>query len=97
MKEQSITVSVRFMGVLENYAGARFVSIEMQENKSIDELLNLLEKLLPDAYRNLVQQKQEGEPFLRVLLNEKLIHEIDFSTVIHDRDKVTLLPGISGG
>lgn len=97
MEEQQITVTVRFMGILENYAGARYLSIDMQEKKSVDDLLNLLVKLLPPAYQNLLMQKQDGEPFLRVLLNEKLINELDFSTEIKNADKVTILPGVSGG
>jgi molybdopterin converting factor small subunit len=69
----------------------------MTESKSLDFVLDFLLKITPPAYKNLITQKQEGEPFLRILVNEALVNEKEFSRSLSHNDLITLLPGISGG
>lgn len=96
MNPGQISVKVRFLGVLEKYAGARLIVFDLPEKFTLKELLNKLEEINPPAYRDLLHQIPESEPFLRIMVNDVLIHENDeFS--LSQNDVITLLPAISGG
>lgn len=96
MDSRLITVKVRFFGILEMYAGARQIIIDVPEGYTLKELIDKLEEINPPAYRDLLHQIPESEPFLRIMINDVLIHEIDKYHLSQD-DVITLLPGISGG
>jgi len=96
MDPRHITVKVRFFGILEKYAGARLIVVDAPEGYSLKELLDKLEEINPPAYRDLLHQIPESQPFLRIMINDVLIHENDESPLTQD-DVITLLPGISGG
>lgn len=96
MNPGQITFKVRFFGILEKYAGARLIIYDVPEGFTLKELLDKLEEINPPAYRELFRQIPESHPFLRIMINEVLIHEIDNYPLSQD-DVITLLPGISGG
>ncbi len=97
MEQSNFEVNVRFFGVLELYAGCRFKTISLPRKSSLQDLMDLLERENPPAYKNLFKQKKAGGTFIRVLVNEKLINETNFSLQLERNDVVALLPGISGG
>ena len=97
MDNKQFSVQVRFFGVLEMYTGTRQISIDLPTGSNLKWLLNRLEETNPPAYRDLLKQSSKGEPFLRVMLNNTLIHENDFGISLSQDDVVTLLPAISGG
>jgi molybdopterin converting factor small subunit len=78
------------------YAGARIIVIDVPEGYTLKELLDKLEEINPPAYRDLIRQIPESEPFIRIMINDVLIHEND-KFPLSQNDVITLLPGISGG
>ncbi|MBW6471728.1 MAG: MoaD/ThiS family protein [Anaerolineaceae bacterium] len=96
MHSGQITVKVRFFGILEKYAGARLIVFDVPEGYTLQELLDKLEEINPPAYRELFRQIPESEPFLRIMINDVLIHKND-EIPLTQNDVITLLPGISGG
>jgi molybdopterin converting factor small subunit len=96
METNQFSVTVRFYGILEMYAGSRQKSVELTAGTDLKGLLDKLEEINPPAYRGLLQQIPGSEPFLRIMLNEILIIEINSIPLSQD-DVITLLPGISGG
>lgn len=96
MNPRQITVKVRFFGILERYAGTRLIVFDVPEGYTLQELLDKLEEINPPAYRDLLRQITESRPFLRIMVNDVLIHENDEFPLSQD-DVITLLPGISGG
>jgi molybdopterin converting factor small subunit len=96
MDTRQITVKVRFFGILEKYTGARLIVFDVPEGYTLKELLDKLEEINPPAYRDLLHQIPESEPFLRIMINDVLIHEND-KFLLSQNDVITLLPGISGG
>jgi|AutmiccommuBRH23_1029490.scaffolds.fasta_scaffold00035_161 molybdopterin converting factor small subunit len=96
MDINQFSVTVRFFGILEMYAGARQKSVELPVGTDLEGLLDKLEEINPPAYRDLFHQFPDTEPFLRIMLNEILIIEINSIPLSQD-DVITLLPGISGG
>jgi len=97
MEQSHFEVNVRYFGVLELYAGYRFKTITLPLKSTLQNLLDLLEKENPPAYKNLFKQNKAGGTFFRVVLNEKLINESNFSIQLKQNDVIALLPGISGG
>lgn len=97
MESCSISIAVHFFGILERYAGTRSKTVMLPEPGSLQTLLDLLESENPPTYRNLNALKKVEEPFLRVMVNEKLIDPSDYNLALNEDDVVTLLPGISGG
>lgn len=97
MQQGSIEVIVRYFGVLELYAGARTKTMTLHEKSTLQDLLDLLVNVNPPEYQNLFTKKTAEDPFIRVMVNEKLINESDFLIQLEQNDVVTLLPGISGG
>jgi len=96
MEPRQITVKIQFFGILEKYAGARLIVFDVPEGYTLKELLDKLEEINPPAYRDLIQQIPESEQFIRIMINDGLIHENDGFPLSQD-DVITLLPGISGG
>lgn len=96
MNPRQITVTVRFFGILEKYAGARIIVFDIPEGFTLQALLDKLEEINPPAYRELFLQIPESQPFLRIMINDVLIHEDEEFPLSQD-DVITLLPGISGG
>ena len=96
MDPKQISVKVRFFGILEMYAGARQIIVDIPEGYDLKGLLDKLEEINPPAYRDLLDQIPESEPFLRIMINDVLIQENDEFLLSQD-DVITLLPGISGG
>jgi molybdopterin converting factor small subunit len=96
MNPRQITVTVRFFGILEKYAGARFIVFDVPEGYTLQALLDKLEEINPPAYRDLLGQIPESEHFLRIMINDVLTHEDEEFPLSQD-DVITLLPGISGG
>jgi molybdopterin converting factor small subunit len=97
MQQGSIEVKVRYFGVLELYAGARTKTMILPEKSTLQDLLDLLINVNPPVYQKLFTKKTTEEPFIRVMVNEKLIDESDFSIQLEQNDVVILMPGISGG
>ncbi len=96
MNPGQISVNVRFLGILEKYAGTRIIVFNVPEGYTLKDLLDKLEEINPPAYRDLLHQIPESEPFMRIMVNDVLIHENDKFHLSQD-DVITLLPGISGG
>ena len=96
MNPAQITVTARFFGILEKYAGARLIVFDVPDGFTLHELLDKLEEINPPAYRDLLRQIPESEQFIRIMINDVLIHENDRFPLSQD-DVITLLPGISGG
>jgi molybdopterin converting factor small subunit len=96
MDTNQFSVTVRFFGILEMYAGARQKIVDLPDGTNLKGLLNKLEEINPPAYRELLQQIPESEPFLRIMLNETLISETE-NVPLSPTDIITILPGISGG
>jgi len=96
MDPRQITVKVRFFGVLEMYAGTRQIIVDLPDGTILKGLLEKLEEINPPAYRDLLHQIPGSQPFLRIMINDVLIHENDDIPLSQD-DVITLLPGISGG
>lgn len=96
MNPGQFTVTVRFFGILEKYAGARLIVFDVPDGYTLQKLLDKLEEINPPAYRELFHQIPESQPFLRILINDVLVHENDKYSLSQD-DVITLLPGISGG
>lgn len=96
MEPRQITVKIRFFDILEKYAGARLIVFDVPEGFTLKELLDKLEEINPPAYRDLIRQIPESEQFIRIMINDGLIHENDGFPLSQD-DVITLLPGISGG
>lgn len=78
------------------YAGARQKIVDLPTETDLKGLLDKLEEINPPAYRDLLKQIPESEPFLRIMLNETLISEIE-KVPLSPNDVITILPGISGG
>lgn len=97
MEQSYFEVNVRFFGVLELYAGTRSKFVTLPENSTLQDLMDLLEIENPPAYKNLFKQNKADGTFIRVMVNEKLINESNFSIQLEQNDVVALLPGISGG
>lgn len=97
MEISSFSITVRYFGILERYAGTRSKTMLLSKPSSLQILLDLLENENPPAYRNLLALKKVEEPFLRVMVNEKLIDPSDYDIALNESDVITLLPGISGG
>ncbi len=96
MDPKQISLKVRFFGILEMYAGARQIIIDVPEGYTLKELLDKLEEINPPAFRDLLHQIPESQPFLRIMINDVLINENDEFPLSQD-DVITLVPGISGG
>ena len=97
MSEVSIRINVRYFGVLALYSGAKSTSVLVPEHCSLQDLLDELEQENPPAYQKLLHKKNDDEPFIRVMINDTLIHPKEFSQLLNHDDVITLLPGISGG
>ncbi|NPV75140.1 MAG: MoaD/ThiS family protein [Anaerolineae bacterium] len=93
----NLQIQVRYYGALAYYAGARQISVEVPAGSSLRDLLSRLEEINPPAYRRLLQGNTGGEPFLRVMLNDVLINQDHLNIPLNEGDRVTLVPGISGG
>lgn len=96
MDSNQISVIVRFFGVLEIYAGTRKKEIILPAGSTIKDVMNKLVEINPPAYRDLLQQIPENQPFLRIMLNETMISDNN-PTPLSSGDVIILLPGISGG
>ena len=97
MEPSNFEVKVRYFGVLELYAGTRSKFVTLPEKSTLQDLMDHLERENPPAYKNLLTQNKAGGTFIRVMVNEKLINESNFSIELNKNDVVALLPGISGG
>ena len=97
MEQSNFEVNVRYFGVLELYAGTRSKFVRLPENSTLQDLMDLLERENPPAYKNLFKQNKAGGTFFRVMINEKLINESNFSIQLDQNDVIAFLPGISGG
>jgi len=97
MEFSNLQIQVRYYGALAYYAGARQISLELPAGSSLKNLLDRLEEINPPAYGQLLQGNASGEPFLRVMLNDVLINRDHLDIPLAEGDRVTLVPGISGG
>jgi molybdopterin converting factor small subunit len=97
MEQSNFEVNVRYFGVLELYAGTRSKFVTLPEKSTLQDLMNHLQRENPPAFKNLLTQNKAGGTFIRVMVNEKLIIESNFSIQLESNDVIALLPGISGG
>jgi len=97
MSEGSKPIIVRYFGVLALYAGTKSTTVMVPVNSSLQDLLDQLDRENPPAYQKLLHGKNNDEPFIRVMINDTLIHPKEYEQLLHQDDVITLLPGISGG
>ncbi|MBN1538294.1 MAG: MoaD/ThiS family protein [Anaerolineales bacterium] len=91
------TVKVRFFNLLAVHAGNKSRIFEFTEETTVAQMLAQMANEFPPAFRDMVYQQDKISPHLRIFLNERLLYEKEFDTVLEDGDSLMLFPAIAGG
>ncbi len=89
-----MNIEVLFFGQLRELTEERLISIDIENNASLDDLIEHLCRL----YGNMFREKVESIPQLRILINGREYTRLDgLETIINEGDTIAFLPTIAGG
>jgi len=94
-----ITIKVRFLFHLKDAIGAREITLNLKENATIKDALQLLFKRYGDRIENILK-KSDGEynPSISILVNGRLIDFISgLETKLSNGDLISFVPLAGGG
>ena len=86
-------IKVRLFSILKDYAGVDHVELDVREDVSVKDIINMLLKKLP-GLRKAFEVVREEQVNVIVLVNGE---PVDLNRVVRDGDEVALVPPASGG
>ena len=92
-------VEVKFFTSLREITDKKVDLLQLQNNLSVDELVNLLSNKYGKEFREYIYNKKgEIQEFLSFLLNGKNINNMQgFDTKLQEGDVLAILPPVGGG
>ena len=94
---KNISVQIRYYNVLRLYIGVNSEDLEIPEETTVIEMLQMLVKKTPDVFSQVIGDAEINKSALRIFRNEKLLTESGFSDYVKNGDVFKLIPAISGG
>ena len=91
---KKINISIRFFAMMREIVGKSKISIEINENSSINVIMSELADSIPDL-RNVLFMKNTINESLVFVLNGQTVKLL--TTIISEGDELTILPPSGGG
>ncbi len=94
------TVEVDFIGVLGRLADRETVFLQFDENPRVKDVIQRLTKCFPPSFKQALidPELSDPRPNVVILLNKKEISVLEgIETLVHDGDKLVLIPVSHGG
>jgi MoaD family protein len=94
-----MAVTVKFIGTLRGISGKEKLTIELEKEMSLSELVKKIVEREPKLKRALIDPELEDpRPNALILVNGREISVLNgLETVVRDKDEVVFVPVIHGG
>ena len=92
-----IEVSIKYFNILSAYAGQKEDTLTLPEMCTVLELIMNLVERNPPSFGSIVLTDGVVNPFIRLFVNDDMIHGDGFDRRLDDGDRVLLFPAVSGG
>ncbi|MEM0357127.1 MAG: MoaD/ThiS family protein [Candidatus Bathyarchaeia archaeon] len=95
----SASITVRFVGSLRNAIGKSKVTFNIEEAKTLKELVEAIVKKFPEAKRLLIDPELgDPRPNTLIIVNDREVSVLGgLETILQDGDKVVFVPVSHGG
>ncbi len=94
-----MAITVKLIGALRHISGKNQLSIKVQEDISLKELIDAITQEVPELKPSLIsQQSGDSRANALILVNGREISVLEgLETRLHDRDEVVFVPVVHGG